>query len=66
MLEAAITKHLVQERTGPVSTPPNYEAPFPAYSARFPRSTKDVVMAIIGAQFVSAADLHGRRGSRFA
>lgn len=42
-----------------MSTPPNYEPPFLAYSARFPRHTKDLVMAIMGAQFASAADDDG-------
>ena len=59
MLESAIPEHLVQERTRPVSTPPNYEPPFPAYSARLPRCTKDLVMAILGAQYASVADNDG-------
>ena len=59
MLEPAIPEHLVRERTRPASTPPNYEPPFPAYCARFPRSTKDLVMAIVGAQYGSAADDDG-------
>jgi hypothetical protein len=60
MLESAIPEHLVQERTRPVSTPANYEPPFPAYSARFPRETKDIVMAVIGAQYPSAAENDGK------
>ncbi|KAK2841555.1 hypothetical protein FQN49_006140 [Arthroderma sp. PD_2] len=64
MLEAAIPPHLVQERTRPFSTPENYEPPFPAYTARFPKHTKDLVMAIIGAQYASAADNDGAAISR--
>ena len=30
--------------------PPNIKPPFPAYSSRFPEATKDIVVAIIGAQ----------------
>ncbi|KAF2035280.1 hypothetical protein EK21DRAFT_97019 [Setomelanomma holmii] len=35
----------------PVSTPPNYQPPFPAYCARFSQQTKDLTLAIIGAQY---------------
>ncbi|ERF70559.1 hypothetical protein EPUS_07980 [Endocarpon pusillum Z07020] len=59
MLEEAIPEHLVQERTRPVSTPPNHEPALPAYGARFPQRTKDLVMAIMGAQFSSASDDDG-------
>ncbi|PGH10546.1 hypothetical protein AJ80_07492 [Polytolypa hystricis UAMH7299] len=59
MLEPAIPEHLVQERTRPGKTQPNFEPPFPAYSARFPKCTKDIVMAVIGAQYASAADNDG-------
>ncbi|KAF3491618.1 phenylacetaldoxime dehydratase [Arthroderma uncinatum] len=59
MLEASIPPNLVQERTRPVSTPANHEPPFPAYTSRFPEHTKDLVMAIIGAQYASAADNDG-------
>lgn len=52
-LESAIPPHLTQERTIPVKTPANYAPPFPAYSARFPASVKDLVMAVIGAQYTS-------------
>lgn len=49
-LEAAIPEYLRQDRTIPEKTPPNYQPPFPAYSARFPRDVKSLVMAILGAQ----------------
>ncbi|KAF2647997.1 hypothetical protein K491DRAFT_763364 [Lophiostoma macrostomum CBS 122681] len=51
MLECAIPEHLRKERTFPVSTPPDYQPPFPAYCARFPTQMADLVMAIIGAQY---------------
>jgi Haem-containing dehydratase len=51
MLESAIPVHLRCERTQPIRTPPNYEPPYPSYSARFPQEMKDVVMAIIGCQY---------------
>ena len=55
MLEAAIPHRLQVERTVPSKAPPNYEPPFPAYFARFPESTKDLVMAIIGSQHQDTA-----------
>lgn len=42
-----------------MSTPENYQPPFPGYCARFPECTKDLVMAVIGAQYASAADNDG-------
>ncbi|KLJ10961.1 hypothetical protein EMPG_09792 [Blastomyces silverae] len=59
MLESAIPEHLLQERTRPVNTPPNFNPPFPAYSARFPKCTKDLAMAVIGAQYATPADEDG-------
>lgn len=59
MLESAIPKNLQQQRTTAVSTPENYEPPFPAYCARFPENTKELVMAIVGAQYASPADHDG-------
>lgn len=53
MLESAIPEQLRRERKCPVSTPPNYVPPFPAYCARFPGGMNNLVMAIIGAQHVS-------------
>jgi hypothetical protein len=49
-LESAIPESLRQERTLPAKTPANYQPPFPAYSARFPHSVKNLVIAILGAQ----------------
>src|SRR5271170_7411168 len=57
MLESAIPQHLRVERTQALKTPPNYEPPFPAYSARFPESIKNIVMAVIGAQSRSSTQL---------
>ncbi|KAK2797920.1 hypothetical protein FQN50_009016 [Emmonsiellopsis sp. PD_5] len=59
MLESAIPEHLKQERTRPVSTPPNFNPPFPAYSARFPKCTKELVMAVMGAQYASGTEEDG-------
>ncbi|EQL35888.1 hypothetical protein BDFG_02492 [Blastomyces dermatitidis ATCC 26199] len=59
MLESAIPEHLLQERTRPVNTPPNFNPPFPAYSARFPKCTKDLVMAVVGAQYSTPIDEDG-------
>lgn len=56
MLECAIPEHLRRERTCPVSTPLNYQPPFPGYCARFPTQMKNLVMGIIGAQYVSPSD----------
>lgn len=53
MLETAIPAHLQRERKCPVSTPPNYQPPFPAYCARFPTETTNLVLAIIGVQHPS-------------
>ncbi|KAH8644860.1 aldoxime dehydratase [Alternaria alternata] len=59
MLECAIPEHLHKERTCPVSTPPNYVPPFPAYCARFPTKMDELVMAVIGAQYASVAGNDG-------
>lgn len=53
MLESAIAQNLRTERTIPVSTPPGFNPPFPAYTARFPKHAKELVMAVIGAQYKS-------------
>ncbi|KAF2145866.1 uncharacterized protein K452DRAFT_355386 [Aplosporella prunicola CBS 121167] len=50
MLESAIAPNLTVPRSQPAAMPPNSTPPFPAYCSRFPESTKDIVMAIIGAQ----------------
>ncbi|WP_338887237.1 phenylacetaldoxime dehydratase family protein [Rhodococcus sovatensis] len=49
-LESAIPDHLVVPRTCPRRTPASYEPPFPSYVARFPVSTRRVVMAYFGIQ----------------
>lgn len=49
-LEPAIPEHLRTERTIPSKLPPDYQPPFPAYSARFSEDVRDLVMAIIGVQ----------------
>ncbi|EZF69714.1 hypothetical protein H105_07840 [Trichophyton soudanense CBS 452.61] len=59
MLESAIPLHLTQERTQPAKTPDNYEPPTIAYTSRFTENVKDIVMAIIGAQYASAAENDG-------
>lgn len=67
-LEAAIPPHLQQARIQPAKTPQSYQPPFPAYSARFPQETKDLVIAIFGIQALdpisdrftqSRSELHG-------
>ncbi|PVI03301.1 hypothetical protein DM02DRAFT_612378 [Periconia macrospinosa] len=55
MLECAIPEHMRVKRTCPVGTPQNYEPPFPGYCARFPEKMNNLVMAIIGGQYVSSA-----------
>jgi hypothetical protein len=55
-LEPAIPAHLRVERTIPTKTPPDFQPPFPAYSARFPVETKDLVTAIIGVQHASSVN----------
>lgn len=52
-LESAIPPHLqATERKCPMRMPTEtYEPPFPANCARFPESTKDLVMAIVGVQY---------------
>ncbi|KAF2759566.1 hypothetical protein EJ05DRAFT_302431 [Pseudovirgaria hyperparasitica] len=59
-LEAAIPPHLRTTRSQPLNTPPSYTPPVPAYTARFPQSTKHLVIAIYGAQTKSlpASSLH--------
>ncbi|KAM0815794.1 putative Phenylacetaldoxime dehydratase [Seiridium cardinale] len=53
MLESAIAENLRTERTLPARKPKNFNPPFPAYTARFPKHAKDLVMAIIGTQYRS-------------
>ncbi|OBR11626.1 Phenylacetaldoxime dehydratase [Colletotrichum higginsianum IMI 349063] len=53
-LESAIPEWLQTDRTVPAKTPPNFSPPFELYTSRFPKHIKDVVMAVIGAQYPSA------------
>ncbi|GAB7332753.1 hypothetical protein MBLNU13_g04491t1 [Cladosporium sp. NU13] len=50
-LEAAIPEHLKTSRTRSSKLPEGYRPPFPAYTARFPKSLDGLVMAIIGFQW---------------
>lgn len=54
MTESAIPKHLEAERTQPSLAKDGYVPPYDAYCARFSDKTKDLAMAVIGAQFSSA------------
>ncbi|KAK4632287.1 Phenylacetaldoxime dehydratase [Fulvia fulva] len=54
VLESAIPEHLRVERTIPANTPANYQPPFPAYSARFPKDAQGMVTAMIGVQHKNA------------
>ncbi|KAK4096288.1 hypothetical protein N658DRAFT_436442 [Parathielavia hyrcaniae] len=55
MLDSAIPDHLHCTRTQPSSLPPNFQPPYPSYSVRFPEHASQLVMAIIGAQYPTAA-----------
>ncbi|WYZ46645.1 hypothetical protein EsH8_IX_000870 [Colletotrichum jinshuiense] len=59
MLVSAIPEHLQCPRQLATKTPPNFQPPFPAYSAGFPKETKDLVFAVLGAQYESAAEADG-------
>lgn len=50
-LEGAIPEHLKTLRTRSSKLPEGYRPPFPAYTARFPKSLDGLVMAIIGFQW---------------
>jgi len=56
MLESAVPPHLRKERLCPVSTPKDYQPPFPAYCARFTPQTKDLVLVVVGVQHASPSD----------
>ncbi|TDZ49851.1 Phenylacetaldoxime dehydratase [Colletotrichum trifolii] len=53
MLVSAIPEHLQCPRRLAAKTPPDFQPPFPAYSAGFPKDIKDLVFAVIGAQYES-------------
>ncbi|KAK4128026.1 phenylacetaldoxime dehydratase [Parathielavia appendiculata] len=59
MVSSAIPDHLHCARTRPASLRPGFQAPYPAYSVRFPEHASQLVMAIIGAQYQSEADVDG-------
>ncbi|KAH9895478.1 heme-containing dehydratase protein [Xylariomycetidae sp. FL2044] len=60
MLEPAIPEHLRQERALPVNLPaPDFQPAYPSYSARFPKSAKDLVLAIFGSQYACRDDDDG-------
>ncbi|WYZ38479.1 hypothetical protein EsH8_III_000393 [Colletotrichum jinshuiense] len=53
-LESAIPEWLRKDRTVPAKAPPGFKPSFELYTSRFPKTIKDVVMAIIGAQYATA------------
>lgn len=53
-IESAIPEWLRQDRTEPAKMPPGFMPPYELYTARFPKTVKDIVMAIIGVQYKSA------------
>ncbi|RYP91590.1 hypothetical protein DL770_002304 [Monosporascus sp. CRB-9-2] len=59
MLESAIPEHLRCTRIRPAKEPPNFQPPYPSYSARFPENVSDLVMAVVGAQYKTASDADG-------
>ncbi|GKT94851.1 phenylacetaldoxime dehydratase [Colletotrichum tofieldiae] len=59
MFVSAIPEHLQCPRKLAAKTPVDFVPPFPAYSAGFPKETKDLVFAVIGAQYASAASADG-------
>jgi hypothetical protein len=62
MTESAIDEHLQQERILPAKTPKgNFQPPFQAYVARYPKNAVDLVMAVLGAQFASRRDETSRK-----
>lgn len=65
-IESAIPPWLQQERTVPPVMAPNYEPPFELYTTRFPRDTKDLVMAVIGAQYSPDVKSNGEAARKIA
>lgn len=59
-LEPAIPSWLLQERTVAAKKSSGFKPPYDLYTSRFPRSTKDIVMAIIGVQYAKAEMNNGR------
>ncbi|TDZ61835.1 Phenylacetaldoxime dehydratase [Colletotrichum trifolii] len=58
-LDSAIPEWLQTERTVPARQPPGFKPSFELYTSRFPKTTKDLVMAVIGAQYATAAKNNG-------
>ncbi|TDZ28839.1 Phenylacetaldoxime dehydratase [Colletotrichum spinosum] len=58
-LESAIPEWLQTERTVPARQPPGFKPSFELYTSRFPKTTKHLVMAVIGAQYATAAKNDG-------
>lgn len=54
-MESAIPAHLTVPRTRPARVPDDYRPPYPSFVARTPESTRQVVMAYLGAQLPAAA-----------
>lgn len=52
-LDSAIPQHLQQDRTVPIKLSPNFVPPYASYASRFPESVSEIVMAIIGIQYLS-------------
>lgn len=53
-LEPAIPSWLLQDRTVAARKSSGFKPPYDLYTSRFPKSTKDIVMAIIGVQYAKA------------
>lgn len=53
-LEPAIPSWLLQDRTVAARKSSGFKPPYDLYTSRFPKSTKDIVMAIIGVQYDNA------------
>ncbi|PLB48727.1 phenylacetaldoxime dehydratase [Aspergillus steynii IBT 23096] len=53
-LEPSIPENLRTPRTVPATVPPNHTPPYPLFTSRYPEKVKDLVMAIMGAQYASA------------
>ncbi|VUC35674.1 unnamed protein product [Clonostachys rosea] len=65
-IESAIAPHLRTERVVPGNTPENFKPPFEIYASRFPPSMKELVFAIIGAQYPSKESNDGAAMEKIA
>lgn len=59
-LERAIPSWLLQDRTVAARKSSGFKPPYDLYTSRFPKSTKDIVMAIIGVQYAKVEMNDGR------